>query len=524
MKPSGELFKLIKSLSKSEKRFFKLSSTLQSGEKNYLKLFDAIERQKEYNEEEIKEQFQKERFIKHLPSEKNHLYKLILKSLRAYHSDSSVSSILKEEIKNIEILYQKALYNECTKLIRKAKKLAYSHEKFYYLSELISWEKRLLEEEYLSGKFDKNLDELISEEQKVIEQLRNVAEYQILYSKINYVFRMGGYARNDREREIVEEISNHHLIKGKNTALSRRAAATCYYIKGLCAVTKHDLENSFSNFSRVVDIFENNPVLIQDIPKQYIKSLSNLLFCYIDGKKYDEFFELINKMRSLQDQPGFTSTDIKLKIFTSTYNSELLAYDRMGNYQKGVEIIEDVLSGIEKYQDKITKEEKILFFYNIAYTYFGAGNYKSSLHWLNKVLNDNEPNLRQDVYSFARLFNLIIHYELGNYDLLDYIVKSTSRFYLRRKREYDREYRFETIFLKYVKKLAKSSDKPERLQSSFMDLRQEIEKVLEDDYEKVALEYFDFLSWIDSKVDGVSFEKLKKDKSAQVATAREVAA
>ena len=54
MKPSTELFNLIQSLSKSEKRFFKLSSSLQDGEKNYLKLFDAIEKQKSYDEKEIK--------------------------------------------------------------------------------------------------------------------------------------------------------------------------------------------------------------------------------------------------------------------------------------------------------------------------------------------------------------------------------------------------------------------------------------------------------------------------------------
>ena len=86
MKPSHELFRLIKSLSKSEKRFFKLMSSLQSGEKNYIKLFDSIEKQNEYNEDAIKHQFREETFIKHLPSEKNHLYKLILKSLRSFYS------------------------------------------------------------------------------------------------------------------------------------------------------------------------------------------------------------------------------------------------------------------------------------------------------------------------------------------------------------------------------------------------------------------------------------------------------
>ena len=108
MKPSNELFDLVKSLTKSEKRFFKLSSSLQTGDKNYLKIFDAIDKQDEYDENALKNLFKKETFIKHFPSEKNHLYKLILKSLRAYHADNSVSSQLKQEIKNIEILYNKA--------------------------------------------------------------------------------------------------------------------------------------------------------------------------------------------------------------------------------------------------------------------------------------------------------------------------------------------------------------------------------------------------------------------------------
>ncbi len=94
MKPSNELFDLIKSLTKSEKRFFKLQSALQSGDKNYVRLFDLIDKMSEYDEENVKKTFKGEKFIKHLPSEKNHLYKLILKALRSYYGETSVSSRL----------------------------------------------------------------------------------------------------------------------------------------------------------------------------------------------------------------------------------------------------------------------------------------------------------------------------------------------------------------------------------------------------------------------------------------------
>jgi hypothetical protein len=70
---------------------------------------------------------------------------------------------LKQEIKNVEILYNKALYKECEKFVSRAKQVAREHEKFYYWYELISWEKKLLEEAYESGEFSTNLDELIAE-------------------------------------------------------------------------------------------------------------------------------------------------------------------------------------------------------------------------------------------------------------------------------------------------------------------------------------------------------------------------
>ncbi|MFQ5334692.1 MAG: hypothetical protein ACE5DN_01325, partial [Flavobacteriales bacterium] len=208
--------------------------------------------------------------------------------------------------------------------------------------------------------------------------------------------------------------------------------------------------------------------------------------------------------------PEFSSIDIQLKIFTSAYRSELVAYERMGEFDKGLTIVKDIVSGLEQYGNKIPKEDELLFYYHLAYIHFGAGEVREALKWLNLVLNDNEANLRQDVYSFARLFNLIIHLELGNYDLLDYIIKSANRFYLKRKRELNREYGFETVFLKYFHRIARISADADKLQETFKTFDKEIKIVLKDHYERVALEYFDFTTWIDSRIKGESFAKAKK--------------
>ncbi len=512
MKPSTDLFDLIQSLSKSEKRFFKLSSSLQAGDKNYLKIFDAIDKQKEYDEDAIKETFKKETFIKHFPSEKNHLYKLILKSLRAYHSDNSTSSILKQEIKNIEILYKKALYPECNKFLARAKKMAVTHEKFYYLFELLSWEKLLLEEAYEAGEFTKDLDALIHEEQEVIGKLNNLAAYHVLYSKINYVYRSGGYVRNESDKLLVEEISHHPLIMGKNTALSRRAATICYYIQGFCAMANVDKETAIVKFSRVKEILDDNPLIRRDLPKRYIRTLSNLLTIYINTGDIDEALEMIDTMRSFTKKSYFGTDDIEIMVFKSTYLAELRIYEKKGEYEKAIEIVGDIVKGIENSDGKINKEQELLFMISIASVYFGAALYKDSLAWLNKVLNDNEPNLRQDLYSYARLFNLVVHYELGNFDLLEYIIKSTSRYLSKRQRDHE----MEVTILNYMRQLARLGAKPGRI-DVFKEFKAEIESYLKNGTDQIIFEFFNYPVWIESKINGVPFKEAARNAYKELA-------
>ncbi len=502
MKPSNELFKLINSLSKSEKRFFKLSSSLQTGEKNYLKIFDFIEKQSKYDEDELKQHFNKERFIQHLPSEKNHLYRLILKSLRSYYSDNTVSSQLKQEIKNVEILYNKALFRECDKFVSRAKKVAKDNEKFYYWFELISWEKKLLQEAYEAGEFGKDLDELIEEEQIVIEKLRNLAEYQVIYSKINLIFRSGGFARNSKEREEVEKIADYHLIKGKNTALSIRATTMCYYIKGLCAATNRNYSDAFTFFNKTKIILDENQKIKVDSAQRYVMTLVHLCRCQIENHDFELSKNLIDEIRGLGAEKGFNSMDIEVKSFFNSYNLELRLMQVSGRYDKVESLLKNLEDKENIYSEMINKEQEVLLNYNKAYMCFALGNFKRALGYLNNVLNDNEQNLRQDVYSFARVFNLILHYELENYDFLDYVIKSTNR-YLNKQ---ERTLQIETSLIRYLRKLSKTQNESDKTKI-FNDFHSELKLLIKDENENVLLEYFNIIAWIEAKVNKHDFLK-----------------
>ena len=125
------LLLLVQSLSKSEKRYFKLFSNLQEGEKDYQILFYLLDNQS-INLEEIKVKFLKKCNNASFEIASVHLYQVLIKALINFEKGKSVETELLSIIQEIKILFDKSIYEECLKLVSKAKKLALKHEKYTY--------------------------------------------------------------------------------------------------------------------------------------------------------------------------------------------------------------------------------------------------------------------------------------------------------------------------------------------------------------------------------------------------------
>ena len=126
-----DLFDLVKSLSKSEKRFLKLHAVASNEDSSLINLFNAIESSTEYRED-FSTKSSKHKIetheVKSQLSEK--LYDFILKCLRSFYAESSASFLIKDEITNILNLFDKAQYKQCRKILNKQKQEAYRFERF----------------------------------------------------------------------------------------------------------------------------------------------------------------------------------------------------------------------------------------------------------------------------------------------------------------------------------------------------------------------------------------------------------
>lgn len=504
MKVTDDLFQLIKSLDQSEKRYFKIFATMHikgQEENKYIQLFDAIEKQSEYDEAEIRKKFKNEKFLNQLHVAKNYLYNNILKSLRLFHSERSKLNELMDILRDVQILFDKSLYKQCRKLLDKAKKIAYTYEKHSHILAVLDWEKTLARTSAYANTEEKDLMGYYDEINYTMDKLTNINEYWKLTMKSFLLRKKQGEIRDKTELKKFNEIIKHPLLQSENKASSFQSKTFYFNIKGLYYFTNKDYKNLLHHCLKLVELLEAYPLLRKE--DNYIASLYNLLLVQIELKKYDDALGTIKKLRAIESH----SPALQTRIFVTSYDTELNLYLRTGEFEKGKPLVSEIEQGVKNFGEKINKESEVLFSFNIAYLYFGLGEFNESLKWINKIINDKDLNIREDIQCFARILNLLIHYELGNYDLIEYIMKSTRR-YLSNKNKLNK---FELITLNYIRKLINADIDDDKM-FIYNEWKKELNAISDDILEIKAFEYFDFVSWLESKLGKKSFAEAVKKK------------
>lgn len=499
-----ELVKLVSSLTKAEKRYFKMFSSVQNGEKSYLKLFEAIEKLGEYDEEKIRKMLAGEEFIKRLPAVKNYLYGQLLRSLRVIYSGETVDSQIREMIEEIGILYEKRLYKQCAKILEKATVLAQKNELILPLLELNSWKEKIMSEVSPLDKLEKMLASSTEEENRLIKLQKNITEFRGLYNSIVLINKKIKEARTEEELEQFGFILNHPLVQSIDNARSFEAKHYFYLIHLIYNHAKGNNEACLEIASKQLKLLESFPDKIREKPKMYISALNNMLLCEIHLHNYQNFEATLAKLRSFPVK----SLNLEVNRFVSSYIFEMVMYLDTGEFHKSASVRDEIIGGLEKYGDKINTIEEITLLYNLFYSYFGTGEYQKALGIINKLLNEYQKELRYDIQCAARILNLVLHYELRNTMLLEYNAVSTYRFLYKSKRLY----KLETVVLNFIRRKMPDIYTEKEEIEAFKELRKEFMELSEHPYEKKAFEYFDYISWLDSKIEKEGFGDVIKKK------------
>src|SRR6185436_13959667 len=442
---------------------------------------------------------------------KGRLYETILLSLDAYHADSSVDVEVRKLLHFAEILFKKSLYDESHKMLAKAKRIATQHEKHPLLLDILKWEKKLVESKAYFDKSFEDMAKMLEEDHLVLEKITNYCEFWYTKSRLFILLNRQGRVRDHAELASFKNIIDSILLKGEDKALSYETRYLYYHIYSAYYFGTGDYKSSYNNIKKHLKIVEDNSVFFKEESNKYFATLSNMVYLCIQLRKFKEMQVYLNKLKSIpQNFAEEMTEDLEIKLFSTSLSAELTLFIQTGMFEKGLQLIPDIETGIKKYAGKLNKVRVAYFYFNIAVLYFANGNYSKALYWNNCLLNDTSLDENQDIYCFAKIFNLIIHLEMGNNELIPYTFKSTLRYLDKRKRIY----RFETVFFNFINKFQKAK-KNDDMEIAYTALHNDLKMLFKDTFEKKVFEYFDFVSWAESKIHNSSFAEEVKKKLAE---------
>jgi hypothetical protein len=501
------LFQLIHSLEKSEKRNFKLYVTRNSAAEDLkiIQVFDALDKMTEYDEEYL---LKKNPSVKkqQLSNIKAHLYKQLLASLRLLKTNENINIQLHEQLDYANILYNKGLYLQSLKLLEKLKETARENNQTTFLTQALFLEKNI-EALHITRSIEDKADVLAKESEQSSRRLLRITLLSNLSLKLYSWYIKHGHARNEQDASAIKQYFEESLpFEGEQaTGFYEKL----YFFQSYCwfAFILQDFLMYYRYTQKWADLFEKEPFMIEIETAHYIKGMHNLISANFDLKNTKKFDEYLAKFEQFAQTPLVTGNDNnKVQCFVYINIARLNKHFMQGTFSEGLSLVPYIEEKIKEYSLYLDRHRILVFYYKISSLYFGSGNYDSTISYLNKIINW-KVDLRTDLQCYARLLHLIAHYEIGNFDILEYLIKSVYRFMAKMENL--------SIVEEEIFKFLRSS-----FHLSYRKLRPEFEKLLvklksleNNRFETRTFSYLDIISWLESKVYGKPVQQIIQEKN-----------
>ncbi|TDH28950.1 hypothetical protein EXU57_02425 [Segetibacter sp. 3557_3] len=500
------LFQLIYSLTKAEKRNFKLYVTRNSSSEDLkvIQLFDALEKMTEYDEELL---LRKNPGIKkqQLSNMKAHLYKQLLASLRLLKSQDAIDLQLNDQLDYARILYNKGLYHQSLRILDKIKEVATEHNQLSFLLQVLFLEKKI-EALHITRSMEDRADNLAGQAEYVTTRLAMITRFSNLSLKLYSWYIKHGHARNEQDAAAIKSFFEDQLPGGQEKATSFYEKLYLYQSYCWYAFIRQDFLMYYRYTQRWVDLFNKEPMMIELETGHYIKGMHNLMGAHFDLQNYRKLDEELTRFEAFAASELVKQNDNnRIQTFVYLNISKLNRHFLQGSFTEGLSLVPEIEEKLKEYTLYLDRHRVLVFYYKIASLYFGSGDYNKTIDYLNKIINW-KVDLRTDLQCYARLLHLIAHYELGNVDILEYLIKSVYRFMAKMESLSV----VEVEIFKFIRNTFHTSYR--KLKPEFEKLLNKLKSLEQDHYETRAFLYLDIPSWLESKISGEPVENIIRNK------------
>jgi hypothetical protein len=505
---TDELFQLIKSLDKGEKRYFKLNVKRSDGEDlKIVTLFDALDKMDEYDEALL---LKKNKSIskQQLSNLKASLYRQILSSLRLTKDEDNIDIQLNEQMGYARILYNKGLYHQSLKVLNKIKQTANAANQLTFQMQAIFFEKKI-ESLHITRSMENRAEALAHESEELTSHLSLLNKFSNLSLQLYSWYIKMGHARDEKDVAAVKMFFEANLPVYNLSQIGFYEKMYLYQSYCWYGFILQDLLMYYRYTQKWVDLFNIYPEMIKVETGQYIKAMHNLLSAHFDLNNYNKFAATLRQFEQFaQSQEAESNTNNRIQTFVYLNTALINKHFLNGTFTEGLQLIPFIEEKLEEYKLQLDRHRILVFYYKIASLYFGSGDSATAIDYLNKIIN-LKVDLRTDLQCYARLLHLIAHYELGNYDLLEYLIKSVYRFMANMKNLSVVE---EEIF-KFLRK--SFTLKSSQVIPAFKALKEKLERYQGNPLETRSFMYLDIISWLESKIQQVPVQQVRRQKFLQ---------
>ncbi|AUS05708.1 hypothetical protein [Pseudotamlana carrageenivorans] len=500
------LFVLIKSLSKSEKRQFKLyvGRLGVNEDSKFLMLFNILDKLSVYDEAAIlKKGIVKKQQLSNL---KAHLYKQILISLRLNPSHQDIRIQIREQLDFATILYHKGLYKQSLKILDKAKNLAMVNEEKNAAYEIVDLEK-IIESQYITRSLNNRADQLSIEAKELNRQNVLASKLSNLSLQLYGQFLKTGYVKNKGETTRITEYFKARLPKFDINELGFREKLWLYKARLWYSFLIHDFLACYKYSKKWVELFYENKDMILLNPVFFLRGNNYLLESLYYLRQYKKFKESLARFEHVIQEKWFPVDDnLEGLGFLFLYNNKFNLHFLEGSFNEGLPLIDEVLERLKKFNDRIDEHHIMVFYYKMASMYFGAGDNRKCIYFLDKIISNKSLQMREDLLCFSRILNLVAHYEAGLDYNLDVLIKSTYKFLIKMEDLYE----VQKEFIKFLRGLGDIY--PHEVKNEFVKLHKKLKEFENDPYQSRAFLYLDIISWLESKIENKPIGEIIRNK------------
>ncbi|MBL7809170.1 MAG: hypothetical protein JNN28_15220 [Saprospiraceae bacterium] len=412
----NDLYDLVHSLTKSEKRHFQLKNRRQGETVDYFRLFEILDKIEVFDEKKLKNVFPEQVNAGQLHVTKNYLREKILESLRQFHSQISRDALVKDFLKNVEIFFYKELYTQASDELARAEKLAAEYELHTAQIEVSRW-KRRLEQTLHPHRYDR-FAEILEEQRRATDALQNNLEH---WQHIVHT--------SQRFMQYAAVIPKPEGLPSEPPPAQSLESNILYfnslYIKNLREGNPEQAENALQ---KLLKILEAQPARVKEDPGSCLTTVGNLAAFRTFRGEGEAALELLRSSRLFWEKIGIPDRRRPvLKQLVRLLNIELEIYRTAENPAQFEDFFRETGEFVKKVAPKIPDDYLLSFHFQLAWVCFLKRDFDLALDWLSEPLNESRKHAGQPVFRYLLLLNLMVHCELRNVFVLRYFVENARR-------------------------------------------------------------------------------------------------